>query len=53
VAPQQPGGAQPDVALAAGMQSDTLFVFAKTFDGRIVFNQAASGGAFVGWQLGL
>jgi hypothetical protein len=48
-----PGGVRTDVALAAGMQKDTLFVFAKQQDGRILFNQAASGGAFVGWQLGL
>jgi hypothetical protein len=32
------------------MQRDTLFVFAKALDGRILFNQAAAGGAFVGWQ---
>jgi hypothetical protein len=32
-----------DAALAAGMQADTLFVFAKAPDSRAFFNQAASG----------
>jgi hypothetical protein len=32
------------------MQRDTLFVFAKGLDGRLLFNQAAPGGTFVGWQ---
>jgi hypothetical protein len=39
-----------DVALASAGRSDNLFVFAKSLDGRVVFNQAAPGGAFVGWQ---
>jgi hypothetical protein len=38
------------VAPAAAGRHDNLFVFAKTPDGRILFNQAAPGGAFVGWQ---
>src|SRR5262249_15621807 len=35
---------------AAGRSDGYLFVFAKTSSGHIMFNQAASGGAFVGWQ---
>jgi hypothetical protein len=42
-----------DAQVGAGMQDTTLFVFAKTPapEGQIAFNQAAAGGAFVGWQL--
>ena len=36
--------------VAAGEQGTTLVVFAKTKSGQIMFNQAAKGGAFVGWQ---
>jgi hypothetical protein len=35
------------------MQKDTLFVFARQPDGRLLFNQAAPGGAFAGWLRGL
>ena len=45
-----PGGVRTDVALASGMQNETVFVFAKDQAGRVLFNQAAPGGAFVGWQ---
>ncbi len=45
-----PGGVTTNVALAAAGRKDNLFVFARTLDGRILFNQAAPGGAFVGWQ---
>ena len=39
-----------DVAAASAGRQDNLFVFVRIFDGRILFNQAAPGGAFVGWQ---
>jgi hypothetical protein len=45
-----PNVASADVALASAGRSNTLFVFAKAAGGRILFNQAAPGGAFVGWQ---
>ena len=39
-----------DAAPASAGRADNLFVFAKALDGRILFNQAEPGGAFVGWQ---
>ena len=35
---------------AAGRADGYLFVFAKAANGQIMYNQAGSGGAFVGWQ---
>jgi hypothetical protein len=46
-----PGGVRTDTPVGAGMQKDTLFVFAKSPNGEVVFNQAAPYGAFVGWQV--
>jgi hypothetical protein len=39
-----------DTAPAAAGRKDNLFVFVRAGDGRILFNQAAPGAAFVGWQ---
>src|SRR5207245_2796922 len=39
-----------DVAPAAAGRRDNLFAFVKSPVGQILFNQAAPGGAFVGWQ---
>ncbi len=39
-----------DVAAASAGRKDNLFVFVRMLDGRILFNQAAPGRAFVGWQ---
>jgi hypothetical protein len=39
-----------DTAPAAAGRQDNLFVFVRAGDGHILFNQAAPGAAFVGWQ---
>ena len=43
-------GITTNVAPASAGRQGKLFVFAKTTDGHIHFNQAAPGGAFVGWR---
>lgn len=45
-----PGGMTTATAVAAGMQGNTLFVFAKGAAGQLHFTLAPEGGAFVDWQ---
>ena len=42
---------QTNLPLATAGRKSNLFVFLVGTDGQIWFNQAAPGGAFVGWQL--
>jgi hypothetical protein len=46
-----PGSRKTSLPVGVGMQNGRLFVFSTMADGRIVFNQADPGSAFVGWQL--
>lgn len=39
-----------DVTLGAGMQADTLFVFARRRDSRLAYNLAPRGGGFFNWH---
>ncbi|MDP4265359.1 MAG: hypothetical protein Q8941_22725, partial [Bacteroidota bacterium] len=39
-----------NMSLSSAGRENNLFVFSRMLDGRIIFNQAAPGKAFVGWQ---
>ena len=45
-----PGGVRTNASVATGMRADTLFVFATTPDGRILFDREAPGHDFDGWR---